>query len=297
MENSATVEEQVRGHEVLIRQAEPADVAVCGQICFEAFKTISQKHGFPCELPDEETATRVISSMFGNPRFYCVVAEINGAIVGSNCLDERSAIAGVGPITIDPRTQDRGVGRKLMTAVIERARMREAPGIRLVQAAYHSRSLSLYTKLGFDIREPLALMQGLISASVDGCVVRTATLSDVESCDRLCKRVHGHDRHYELLDGIEAGRSIVVERSGRITGYASQLAFFGYAVAESNLDMQALIGSNRPFGGAGILVPTRNASLFRSCLDAGLRVVEPMTLMSQGLYNEPSGAWLPSISF
>jgi hypothetical protein len=28
--------------------------------------------------------------MFGHPRFYCVVAELRGAIVGSNCLDERS---------------------------------------------------------------------------------------------------------------------------------------------------------------------------------------------------------------
>jgi hypothetical protein len=26
-------------------------------------------------------------------------------------------------------------------------------------------------------------------------------------------------------------------------------------------------------------------------------VVEPMTLMSIGLYNEPAGAWLPSILF
>ena len=29
----------------------------------------------------------------------------------------------------------------------------------------------------------------------------------------------------------------------------------------------------------------------------GLRVVQPMTLMSTGLYNEPAGAWLPSVLF
>lgn len=51
------------------------------------------------------------------------------------------------------------------------------------------------------------------------------------------------------------------------------------------------------FGGPGILVPTRNAALFRWRLDNGLRVVEPMTLMTIGLYNEPAGAWLPSILF
>jgi hypothetical protein len=42
------------------------------------------------------------SMMFSHPGFYCVVAESEGRIVGSNCLDERSAIAGVGPITVEP---------------------------------------------------------------------------------------------------------------------------------------------------------------------------------------------------
>ena len=54
--------------------------------------------------------------MFSHPRFYCVVAESDGCMVGSNCLDERSAIAGLGPITVDPSIQNRGVGRKLMEA-------------------------------------------------------------------------------------------------------------------------------------------------------------------------------------
>jgi hypothetical protein len=68
-------------------------------------------------------------------------------------------------------------------------------------------------------------------------------------------------------------------------------------VAESNLDLQALIAAAEGFGGPGILVPTRNAELFRWCLANGLRVVEPMTLMTVGLYNEPAGAYLPSITY
>jgi hypothetical protein len=90
---------------------------------------------------------------------------------------------------------------------------------------------------------------------------------------------------------------VVVERGGGITGYASALAFFGHTTAETNLDLQALIGSVDSFGGPGILVPARNGALFQWCLANGLRVVQPMTLMSTGLYNEPAGAWLPSILF
>ena len=75
------------------------------------------------------------------PGFYSVVAELDGRVVGSNFLDERSAIAGVGPITVDPSVQDRGIGRRLMQAVLDRAAARRFAGVRLVQAAYHSRSL------------------------------------------------------------------------------------------------------------------------------------------------------------
>jgi len=39
-----------------------------------------------------------------------------------------------------------------MEAVLERAKQRGFAGVRLVQAAFHNRSLSLYTKLGFDSR-------------------------------------------------------------------------------------------------------------------------------------------------
>jgi hypothetical protein len=93
------------------------------------------------------------------------------------------------------------------------------------------------------------------------------------------------------------GSAQVVERGGRITGYASSLAFFGHSTAASNVDLQALIASAEIFGGPGILVPTRNSTLFRWCLENGLKVVQPMTLMSLGLYNEPAGAWLPSVLF
>jgi hypothetical protein len=61
--------------------------------------------------------------------------------------------------------------------------------------------------------------------------------------------------------------------------------------------LQALIASADSLAGPGILVPSRNGALLRWCLAQGLRVVQPMTLMSSGLYNEPSGAWLPSVTF
>lgn len=281
-----------------IRPARPEDAGPAGQICFDAFATINRAHNFPPDMPAAEHATGVLSMMFSHPGFYCVVAESGGRVIGSNCLDRRSAIFGVGPITVDPETQNRGVGRALMNAVLDRARENNAAGVRLVQAAFHNRSLSLYASMGFDVREPLSCMEGNpIGRPLEGCTVRPAGTADLEACNRLCQSVHGHDRGGELKDAIEEGTARVVERHGRITGYSTNLGFFGHSVAESNLDLQALIAAAGEFTGPGFLLPSRNAELFRWCLANGLRVRQPMTLMSLGLYSEPAGAFLPSILF
>jgi Acetyltransferase (GNAT) family len=239
-----------------------------------------------------------MGTLFAHAGFFCVVAEQNGRIVGSNCLDERGPIGGLGPITIDPAAQNSGVGRQLMAAVMNRAAERNLMGVRLVQAAFHARSMSLYAKLGFDIQEPLVVMQGAaIKEATAGYAVRAAQPSDLEGCNALSQRVHGHHRSGELTDAIQQGDARVAEHNGRITAYSSGVAFFGHSVAENNEGMRALIGAAEAFGGPGFLVPTRNTELFRWCLNRGLRVVEPMTLMSYGLYNTPRGAFLPSILY
>jgi predicted N-acetyltransferase YhbS len=284
--------------EAVVRPARPEDAAECGRICYDAFSTLNQRHGFPCDFPNPDVALGVMASLFSHPGYYCVVAEVDGRIAGSNCLDERAIIAGVGPITVDPAVQNRRVGRKLMDAVMDRAAERGAAGVRLVQAAFHNRSLSLYASLGFDIREPLSCVQGRTAQrSVPGCSVRAAQAADIGACNALSRQVHGFDRGLDFAEAIERGSAMVVERGGRITGYTTALAFFGHATAETNADLQALIASVDEFGGPGILLPSRNNALFRWCLANGLRVVQPMTLMSTGLYSEPAGAWLPSILF
>lgn len=284
--------------EVFIRRASPHDAVLCGQICYEAFTAINEQHRFPPDMPSAEAGAGFLQTLFAHPAFYCVVAEVDGQVVGSNCLDERSAIAGVGPITVTPGVQNRSVGRKLMRTVIDRAYERSFPGIRLVQAAFHNRSLSLYTKLGFDTREPLSVVQGpAIGAVPNGWKARPASEADLAATAHLCEAVHGHHRTGELRDAIHQGTACVVECDGRITAYSSGLGFFGHTVAESNSDLKALLGAAEQFSGPGILVPTRNSSLLRWCLENGLRIVEPMTLMTMGLYNEPKGAYLPSIAF
>jgi hypothetical protein len=99
-----------------------------------------------------------------------------------------------------------------MDAALERAQERNFLGVRPVQAAFHNRSLSLYTTLGFDAREPLSVLQGPgLRKPIEGCTARPAWISDLEICNRVCDQVHGHDRGRGLEDTI-AGASAVLRR-------------------------------------------------------------------------------------
>lgn len=281
-----------------LRAARSGDAEVCGSICFEAFRAIAAHHNFPPDFPDARTATGLLSTLIADPAVYSVVAALGGRVIGSNFLWENCVIAGVGPITVDPAAQNATAGRMLMADVLTRAHEHRFAGVRLVKAAYHQRSLSLYTKLGFDAREPLSMLQGPpIRRAIPGCDVRPARELDLDACNAVCQRVHGHDRGQELSLAVRQGTATIVERSGRITGYATLIGFFGHAVAETNDDLKALIATAPAFAGPGFLLPTRNAELFRWRLHQGLRSVQPMTLMSTGLYSKPAGAFLPSVLF
>jgi predicted N-acetyltransferase YhbS len=281
-----------------LRSGTPGDIKACASICYAAFAAIAARHNFPPDFPSPQSSEQLIAFLLSRGDIYSVVAESDGRVLGSNFLWETAPVAGVGPITVDPTVQDRAIGRRLMEDVLERARDQRFVSVRLVQATYHSRSLSLYTKLGFDAREPLTAMQGsALGRTVPGYAARPATDGDIAACNGLHLRIHGYERERELLDAIAQGTATVVEHGGRITGYATSIGFFGHALGESNEDLKALIGAAPAFPGPGFLLPTRNGELLRWCLGNGLHVVQPMTLMSLGLYNEPAGAFLPSVLY
>jgi hypothetical protein len=117
----------------VIRRATTADAEVCGRICFEAFGALAKKHSFPNDFPAPEIPAHVLSTMFSHPSFFCVVAEQEGKIIGSNCLDERTPIAGVGPITIAPGTQNRTVVGSAVLVIIGVALIVLAPAKQSVE--------------------------------------------------------------------------------------------------------------------------------------------------------------------
>jgi predicted N-acetyltransferase YhbS len=94
---------------VTIREAAAADGAECGRIIYAAFASIANQHKFPPDFPSAAVATDVASMLIAHPGFHGLVAEEDGHIVGSNFMDQRSLVGGIGPISIDPAVQNRRI--------------------------------------------------------------------------------------------------------------------------------------------------------------------------------------------
>ena len=291
-----------RESDLRLRSIEPGDHEAAARITYEAFAGIHDRHRFPRDFPTLEVARRLVAAFSAHPSIWGVVAESGGRVVGSNFLDERGPVRGVGPITVDRGAQAAGVGRLLMEAVIERGA--RGDGIRLLQDSFNSASLALYSSLGFRVEEPMVVMAGIPSVTPrSGVEVRALGEDDIAPCEELCLSVHGFERTRELRDALDAPgfHPYVALRQGRIVAYAATLHQFGaaYAVADSEDDMAALIaGAAEPDGApVSFLLPLHQHELLRWCLAAGLRIVKPMNYMVMGRYRRPKGAWLPSVLY
>jgi GNAT superfamily N-acetyltransferase len=236
-----------------------------------------------------------------------VAAKVDGKLVGSNFLQLSDAVAGVGPITVCPTTQAKGIGRTLMQDVIKHAVTQHGPQVRLVQDAVNTTSLSLYTSLGFEVKEPLAMVTVPPEQAKDE-TVRLARMEDLDHLDELCRRVYLVSRRNEvaglIAHGAEHGMPVYLrKREARVVAYAIP-GFLGHGVGETNEDLMATVrqamgrrGGRLSRSMEAILCPSRNGELYRAILTAGGKTVRCLHLMAMGPYETPIGAWYPSIAY
>ena len=286
---------------ITIRRATIDDAPVCGHILYTAFKTLADQHGFPPDFHAEEDATSIIAGLIAHPAIFAVVAEYAGKIVGSNFLDERDEIRSVGPISVHPQAQGRGVGRRLMEEVLQRA---EGQNVRLLTDGFNITSIPLYATLGFEIREPVLLLSGRPrNALHTDLEVRHMTEQDLDACATLCQQVLGYQRLNALRDMLKEPlcAPFVALRTVKMVAYLTAATFwvFNHGVAETDEDMQALLlgaaaASEEPLA---LLVPCRETRFFRWCLEQGLQVVKPIIFMTIGAYQDPKGCYFPSIEY
>lgn len=226
-----------------------------------------------------------------------IVADDGGRVLGSVFLDVGDPIKSIGLISVDPACQRQGIGRRLMQAGLER--VGDARGVRLIQETFNTHAMGLYASLGFEVKEPLVVMTGRPrSVPPSGVASRPITTTDLDECAALCRRVHGVDRTVDVQNATERYTPTAVVRDSRIVAY-SYIVYAGslaWGVAETHEDLEALLLVLAALAPAPLRfnVPTRDTRLFRWCLDQGLRIDKPLTLMARGWYQEPRGPYFPS---
>jgi GNAT superfamily N-acetyltransferase len=214
-----------------LARAESQHVTELGRILYEAFKDIHHKHGFPLEYPTAIAGSELMFMLVHRKDFYGVVAISDGKLVGSNFLLVADAVAGIGPLSVDPALQGRGIARVLMEDVIQYAERQGLARVRLMQETFNHRALSLYASLGFDAKEQVAFFQAAPAKEVDRSI-RAVTRDDLAAVDRLCINLYRVSRRNETAAAVRYGSSpLLRERNGKVVGYLVP-GINGHGVAE-----------------------------------------------------------------
>jgi predicted N-acetyltransferase YhbS len=275
-----------------------ADGEALADVCYRAFKDISEKHGYESDFYNIEFAQMVISGCIANESGYSVAARVDGTLVGSNFFSFTDEVAGVGPVSVDPPRQSAGIGRALMKDLLREAKERGIERVRLMQDAFNMTSLALYASLGFDTRHPVVLLDPAPERHPD---VRPMTPDDLDSVESLSRDIYKVSRRDDAGQHIGRGpfKPFVRERNGRVVGYFV-IGMPGHGCAESDDDLLALAqhaATEAPPEIARCFCPLRESSLYRKFLAAGFRNRKVMNLMTLGPYDEPEGAWMPSVGY
>lgn len=281
----------------------PEHLPEIARIIFEAFRGISQAHNFPLDIPNMDLANMIAGMFATRPDFYGVAAILDGTVVGSNFVQVSDEVGGVGPITVDPACQARGIGRALMHHIVAWSVKNHGPMVRLLQDSFNMTSLSLYTSIGFTAAEPSALME-VAPAQEPDPTIRPLTMEDLDACDAQCRRIYKVSRKNELAGMIQSGAAAGIIPNGRFV--EGKLAahiipgFLGFGVGETADDLlacHAQAARTSPLPVHKAFVPVRNGELFRRALAMKFRCIKIMTLMTLGPYESPSRMWGPSIAF
>jgi GNAT superfamily N-acetyltransferase len=274
------------------------DASELGRICYEAFKDISDRHHFPPDFESVALPRMFIGMLIQREDVLGAKATFDGQLAGSNFLMTADEVGGVGPITIEVPLQGRGIGRALMTAVLDHAREADVQMVRLVQDSFNLTSLSLYASLGFDVRSPLVLMQPQPAAQPDPSV-RPLTKDDLPAVEELSRRIYKVARRNEVEGFLPMFPPFVRERQGHISGYLL-MGMLGHGVFETEDDAIATVAEatrQSPPDFHRVFCPLLEGNLYRRLLASGARAVKPMNLMTGGTYEPPDGVWMPSVLY
>lgn len=197
-------------------------------------------------------------------------------------------LARLGLVMIDPQSQGRGIGRRLVEQILTDSADRT-----MVLLATEA-GLPLYEKLGFQTIGGNRQIQGTYSeAPSEDPAIRPATSQDFPAILALDSAASGADRVDLLRAMTDIGRTIVRVEKDRITGYAIERTFgrgsaVGPIVAESEDDAIRLFRAAARPGFTRVDCPSDASDLAAHLQTAGLVAVEGESpVMVRGSWRPP----------
>ena len=320
------------GRHVVVRSATEKDLKGMSRIAYEAFFKFNTSIGLKVPFPsreDSDVFTSFFEMYLHNDCTVLVASDgSSGVCLGSVVCDTRAEqCCGIGPITVDPAHQGRGIGRTLMEAAMDDVKSKHSKPLtfRLTQVAANTTSFCLYASLGFNACGNLLEFHGLPSPSnertpdvshTSSMVLRRATVEDVAGCDELFQQAHGGgmERRNEIHDAVAHGQGVhgwsvyvlTDNKDGSIAAYTTGLHVFGHTVGRNEamfklfLEMLSVELAESDRKKCRIHIdPVRYPDLVRWMLVNKMQVEKQHTMMYKGCYTGPVAPYVycPTVDY
>lgn len=241
-----------------------------------------------------------------------VAVNKNGDIVGSNLVEMRDEIAGIGPISVKIDGQNTGAGRLLMKACMKAAAEKGMKTVRLHGIGNNNKSFSLYLDLGFDPICTCGHYEGVCTAAAPaGFTCEPLSAKYVEACSKLHFNVCGVHRRNDIsaMIGTPFPNCVVLDAVGQVVAYSTGCFLSGHTVAESgdafkqlvvfqSKQVEAARGAGAPLPPTTLFVPHESFELMRWLARNGFRLKRHVVQMGYGPHVEPAnGFYFPAIQY
>lgn len=215
---------------VRVRPLDTGDVPAADRIFRVAFGTF-------LGLPDPSTFggdSAYVSNRLQASPDSAFAAEVDGEVAGSNFATRWGSFGFFGPLTVDPRSWDRGLGAALMAPIMERFDVWGVRHAGLFTFPQSTKHLGLYQKFGFRPRALTMIMQRDVSAHAPSSTRGQGwkAYSELDEAERSVARSACRDLTNSLFEGLDLtsevnavdslslGDTVLLGDGDRIDGFA-----------------------------------------------------------------------------
>ena len=192
-----------------------------------------------------------------SPACVPLVAEADGAIVGTGVGTASGAVGWLGTIFLAPAWRGQGVGRAITQALIDRL---DAAGCRTLVLVATQEGRRLYERMGFEVQTHYRILEirGLAADARGagppvGASVRSMAPADLDAMAALDRTATGEDRRHALeAFASPSSARVLAAPDGRLAAFVVRAPWGGGATVARSIDAAfAIIDARRRASGAG----------------------------------------------